>query len=116
MLNKIEELAWELSDEENEIYVPVIHKPTGHAVFIEVNSAKETKTINIFLNKEEATKYKESKEKHKVVLVKTKVKHLTIQMKKYEPSDDIPLKCVVSTYNVENILYRVYVLWTTLVN
>jgi hypothetical protein len=116
MLNKFEELAWELSDEENEIYVPVIHKPTGHAVFIEVNSIKETKTINIFLNKDEATKYKESKEKHKVVLVKTKLKHLTLQMKKYEPSGDIPLNCVVSTYSVENALYRVYLLWSTLVS
>ena len=116
MLNNIEELAWELSNEENDIYLPIIKKTTGHAIFIEVNSVKETKTINIFLNKEEALKYRESKQKHGVSVVKTKVKALTTQMKKYESTDNITLNCVISTYSVENILYKVYVLWTTLVN
>jgi hypothetical protein len=106
--------SWMLGDDENEIYVPVIHRETGHAVFIEVE--QQSKKIKVFIKEEDASKYKATKEKHKVLLVRTKVKTLMQQMAKYISPNALKLDCVICTYDVEDQLYELYVLWTNFNN
>jgi hypothetical protein len=108
--------SWMLGEDNNEIYVPVIRKETGHAVFIEVNTAEQSKKIKIFIKEGDASKYKASKEKYKVLLVKTKVKTLMEQMVKYISPNALKLDCVICTYDVEDELYELYVLWTNFNN
>lgn len=108
--------SWSLADEDNEIYVPVIHRDGGQAVFIEVNTLSETKKIKVFMKESDASKYKLTKEKHKVLLAKTKIKTLTAQMSKYVSPNTLKMDCIICTYDVDDKLYELYLLWTNFNN
>lgn len=108
--------SWLLGGDEVDIYVPVIKMETGHAVYIEVNTAEQSKKIKIFIKESDAQKYRASKEKFRVLLVRTKVKTLMQQMAKYISPNALKLDCVICTYDVEDQLYELYVLWTNFNN